>query len=281
FRAGMDHSQFPTETHALLIEAFNEIAQDERSVNGLRTHLLQLKRTTHWSTTAATTEAVYALLLGGPDLLVPSDPPSVLVGGVPVPVDTLEAGTGYFSYSWPAEEIGPGMGQVRLTTPGDRLSWGALHWQYFQELDKVTSQGGPFQIGKEVMRKVVGDHGAELVPVVAGGQLRVGDEVVLRITLTTDRWLDHVHVKDLRASAMEPIDHLSGIRVKGRLVYYQSIKDASMHFFFDRLAPGTHLLEYALRVTHEGAFQNGVASATCMYAPEFAAHSPGVKLVIE
>ena len=53
-----------------------------------------------------------------------------------------------------------------------------------------------------------------------------------------------------------------------------------MHFFFDRIAPGTYVFEYDLKVTHAGAFSNGITSVECMYAPEFASHSEGVRIKV-
>ena len=47
FASGMDWNSFPAETHALLIEAFHEVAKDETSLNALRTYLLKLKQTTN------------------------------------------------------------------------------------------------------------------------------------------------------------------------------------------------------------------------------------------
>ena len=59
-----------------------------------------------------------------------------------------------------------------------------------------------------------------------------------------------------------------------------SIRDASMNFFFDRIAPGTYVFEYTLRVTHGGDFSNGITTAMCMYAPEFSSHSEGVRVKV-
>ena len=54
-----------------------------------------------------------------------------------------------------------------------------------------------------------------------------------------------------------------------------------MHFFFDRISPGTYVFEYDLRVTHAGDFSNGITTVMCMYAPEFSSHSEGVRVAVE
>jgi len=49
----------------------------------------------------------------------------------------------------------------------------------------------------------------------------------------------------------------------------------------DRLPKGTYVFEYPLRVTHKGDFSNGITTMQCMYAPEFASHSEGVRVVVK
>jgi hypothetical protein len=281
FDRGMDWNTFPTETHALLIEAFHEVAADKDAVDGLRQYLLTLKRSTDWGTTKATAEAVYALLLTGDDLLDAKEPPQITVGGQVVKTDAQEAGTGQFQRTWAGTEVKPAMGEVRVTTTSDGLQWGALHWQYLEQMDKVTAHGGPFTIRKQVLLKEASDGGTTLIPLEQARPLKPGDRLTIRIELHTDRWLDFVHLKDLRASGLEPVEALSGHRYQGGIGYYQSIRDAGMHFFFDRIGPGTHLFTYDLRVAHSGDFSNGISTVECMYAPEFGGHSEGLRIVVE
>jgi uncharacterized protein YfaS (alpha-2-macroglobulin family) len=49
----------------------------------------------------------------------------------------------------------------------------------------------------------------------------------------------------------------------------------------DRLNKGTYVFEYPLRVTFKGDFSNGITTIQCMYAPEFASHSEGVRVKIQ
>jgi len=64
------------------------------------------------------------------------------------------------------------------------------------------------------------------------------------------------------------------------LGYYESTRDASVNFFFSYLPKGTFVFEYPLRVSHEGNFSNGITEIQCMYAPEFAAHSEGIRVKV-
>ncbi|MBP9079837.1 MAG: hypothetical protein KBF80_06275 [Flavobacteriales bacterium] len=280
FSAGYHWWDFPTETHALLIEAFHEVAKDQQAVNELRLYLLKLKQTTDWKTTKATAEACYALLLTGDDWLEDAGTPKIAVGGEAVVAGNQEAGTGYFTKTWPAEAIKPAMGQVTVTTTADRAAWGALYWQYFEQMDKVTTAESPFSIKKQVLLNTATDAGAKLVALDKARALKPGDKLTVRIELRTDRAMDYVHLKDLRAAGLEPTETLSGYRFQGGLGYYQSTRDAATDFFFDHMEPGTYVFEYELRVSHEGNFSNGITTAMCLYAPEFSAHSEGVRVVV-
>ena len=66
---GYNWFRAPIERHALLIEAFDEVLNDNNSVTGLKTWLLKSKQTQNWKTTKATANACYALLLSGDNWL--------------------------------------------------------------------------------------------------------------------------------------------------------------------------------------------------------------------
>jgi uncharacterized protein YfaS (alpha-2-macroglobulin family) len=118
------------------------------------------------------------------------------------------------------------------------------------------------------------------MPISEKTPLQPGDLIKVRIELRADRDLEYVHIKDQRAAAFEPLNVLSQHKYQGGLGYYESTRDASVNFFFDWLPKGTYVFEYPLRVTHTGDFSNGIATIQCMYAPEFTAHSQGIRVQI-
>ena len=119
----------------------------------------------------------------------------------------------------------------------------------------------------------------QLLPI--DGNLQPGDRISVRLTVRADRDLEFVHLKDLRASGLEPVQQLSQYRYQGRLGYYQQSTDLGTHFFFDYLPKGTYVFEYPLRVNLKGAFSNGISTVQCMYAPEFTSHSKGMRITLE
>ncbi|MFV0565660.1 MAG: MG2 domain-containing protein [Flavobacteriaceae bacterium] len=278
--------QAPIETHALLIEAFSEIENDTQTVDNLKIWLLKHKQTNQWKTTKATTEAVYALLLQGSDWLSVTDMVDVVMGGEKIAPSKLEntkveAGTGYFKTSWNTAEIQPKMAEVSLTKKGNGIAWGALYWQYFEDLDKITSSETPLKLKKKLFLKRNTDKGEQLSEISSKTSLKVGDLVRVRIELRADRSMEFIHMKDMRAAGFEPINVLSQYKWQDGLGYYESTKDASTNFFFDRLPKGIYVFEYDLRVNNSGNMSNGITTIQSMYAPEFSSHSEGIRVVVE
>jgi hypothetical protein len=64
-------------------------------------------------------------------------------------------------------------------------------------------------------------------------------------------------------------------------MYYHAPGDISEHFYFDRLPAGAYVLEYGAYVSRSGRYGNGMATAQCMYAPEFVSHTEGGIILIE
>ncbi len=277
--------QAPIETQALLIEAFGEIENDTKTIDNLKVWLLKNKQTNQWSTTKSTAEAVYALLLQGSDWLSVSDAVNVTLGGQAIAPEKLEntqveAGTGYFKTSWNTNEIQPEMAEVRLDKKGNGIAWGALYWQYFEDLDKITSAKTPLQLNKKLFLKKNTDTGEKISEITDATPLQVGDLVRVRIELRSDRDMEFIHMKDMRAAGFEPVNVISSYKWQDGLGYYESTKDASTNFFFDYLPKGVYVFEYDVRVNNAGDFSNGITTIQSMYAPEFSSHSEGVRVEV-
>jgi uncharacterized protein YfaS (alpha-2-macroglobulin family) len=111
-------------------------------------------------------------------------------------------------------------------------------------------------------------------------KLKPVDLLKIRIELRVDRDMEYVHMKDLRASTLEPTNVFSGYRWQDGLGYYETTGDTATNFFFDSLPKGTYVFEYPLRVTHKGNFSNGITQIQSMYAPEFTSHSEGIRIKV-
>ncbi|MDC9722827.1 MAG: MG2 domain-containing protein [Urechidicola sp.] len=283
--AGYYWYQSPVETQSLMIEVFSEIENDTETIDNLKMWLLKNKQTNRWKTTKATTDAVYALLLKGTDWLEVTDFIEIKIGNKNInPLELeetkIEAGTGYFKTSFYQNEIISEMATVALEKKSKGIAWGALYWQYFEDLDKNTPAITPLKISKKLFLKKNTDKGEVLSEVLSNTKLKLGDLIRVRIEIKTDRTMEFIHVKDMRASGFEPINVMSEYKYQDGLGYYESTKDASTNFFFDRLPKGVYVFEYDLRVNNIGVFSNGITTIQSMYSPEFSSHSEGIRVKI-
>ena len=293
--AGWFWYEAPIETQSLLIETFQEVGKDIKTVDDLRTWLLKNKQTNNWKTTKATAEACYALLLQGTEWLSSEPVVEIKLGGLLLTssegggTEPVEAGTGYFKKTIEGKKVTPDMGNISVTVVGQNppsggrgaASWGGVYWQYFEDLDKITTASTPLKLVKKLFVEKNTDRGPVLTPVNDGDVIKIGDKIKVRVELRVDRDMEYVHMKDMRASAMEPVNVLSEYKYQGGLGYYESTKDASTNFFFSYLRKGTYVFEYPLFVTHAGNFSNGITTIQCMYAPEFSSHSEGIRINVE
>lgn len=289
--------QSPIEQQALMIELMNEMLMQKENeqistrIKDMQTWLLLNKQTNNWKTTKATADACYALLIAGSGL---SDQPlavSINLGDDHA-INSVEkeqqAGTGYIKERINGADVKSTMGNIYVgisnplgksaTSPA---SWGAVYWQYFEDLDKITSAATPLNLHKKLFIEKNTATGKVLQPVNDGDELHVGDKVVMRIILKNDRDMEYLHLKDMRAASMEPTNVLSAYKWQDGLGYYESTKDASTDFFISYLPKGTYVFEYPAYITHTGNFSVGVANIQCMYAPEFNAHSEGIRINVE
>ncbi len=270
----------PIETQAMMIEAFSEVEDDPKAVEDCKVWLLKQKQTQNWKTTKATADAVYGLLQRGENLLKSDALVEVKLGGVPIKPEKVEAGTGFYEEKFLRTEVKPTMGNIQVTKTDAGVAWGSVHWQYLEDVSKITAhEGTPLKLEKKLFKKTYTKTGPVLEAV--NGALGVGDELVVRIVLRTDRDMEYVHLKDHRGSGTEPVNVLSSYKFQDGLMYYESTKDTASHFFIDYLPKGTYVFEYNIRVQHKGKYPTGLADIQCMYAPEFNSHSENINLEVK
>jgi hypothetical protein len=280
--------QAPIESQSLMIEAFSEIDNNAKTIGDLKTWLLKNKQTNNWKTTKATADACYALLLQGTNWLAEDKNVIIKFGSVIMNMkdEKQESATGYFKRKIDGDKVKPEMGNIKVTVSStskqdsQSLSWGSVYWQYFENLDKISFSETPFKLSKKLFVEKNSDNGQVLIPVNDGGKLHIGDKIKVRIELRVDRDMEYVHMKDMRASCMEPVNILSGYKYQDGLGYYETTKDVSTNFFFGYLNKGSYVFECPMFVTHAGNFSNGITTIQCMYAPEFTAHSEGVRVSV-
>ncbi|SMP52972.1 MG2 domain-containing protein [Neorhodopirellula lusitana] len=276
--------QADIESQAMMIEAFDEVAGDQASVESCKAWLLRQKETRSWETTKGTADAIYALLLRGVDLLADQTLVDVKVGQSEIEQDDVEAGTGFYQQRFTAQEITPAMSSITVTKTTPGIAWGGVHWTFFQNIDEITPhEGTPLKIEKQLFVVRSTPTGEVMQPIVDGQSkqpVEVGDQIVSRLIVRTDRAMEFIHLKDSRGSGTEPANVLSQYQFQDGVGYYHSTRDAAEHFFIDYLPAGTFVIESRSRVQLRGEYQSGLATIESMYAPKYNSHSESHPLKI-
>lgn len=273
-------SQSAVSVHTFIMDAFITAGANANEMENMKRWLLKQKQTQRWGSTHATLDAVHVLLSTGKDWFASDGQSVVTIGAEKLENGNNELGTGYLKNSWIRSEIKPEMANVNVQHKGNAPAWGALYFQYFEDADKVIKTDASLDVEKLLFIERTDDSGRFLIPVSNDSQISIGDKVTVRLIIRTDRDYDFVHIKDMRAAALEPVDQVSATSWQNGVIYYKTSKDASTNFYFDHLPRGTFVFEYEVYATRSGEYSNGLTTIQCMYAPEFTSHTSGMRIKV-
>ena len=267
----------PIDVHCILMEAFNEINPVQTENNQMKQWLLTQKRTQNWNSDISSVNAIYALLLTGSDWLSDDNRCTAEWNGTVYDTAKGEIGTGYLKQIL-SEKQPITNNIITLNKTGKSPAWGAVYHQYLEKIDAVNKQKGVMNVEKKLFLETNSGKERQLTQLHDGQNLKVGDKVIVRLTVRTDREMDYVCLKDLRGGCFEPVDQTSGCTFRDGVWYYESSTDVSQNIFFYTLPVGTFVLEYELYVSHAGSYAGGYSTIQCLYAPEFVSHTEGLLL---
>jgi len=279
-RRGSDYFTSPVDVHTLLMFAFGEIAPDKNETNRMKQWLLNQKRTQDWESVPSTVNAIHALLLTGSDWLNDNNSITVQWANKTYRSTDGEVATGYIKESLTGNDITSQAQTLTIRKEGEAPAWGAVYNQYFAPIDQVTAQKGVFNVEKKLFVETNNGKERQITPVTENKPLKVGDKVIVRLTIRSDREMDYVFLKDLRSGAFEPAGQVSGSTWQDGLWFYRAPKDVSENFYFQRLPKGTFVVEYPVYVSRSGEYAGGISTIQCMYAPEFVSHTEGGTIIV-
>lgn len=267
---GYGWHQRPVETASLLVDVFADVLKDWESVNRIQQWILSAKQGTTWKTDMATASAVAALLRQPADNVRPH-PATLTVNGQPYEEFKREdAGAPNASANSQFSTF-----NFQLENPSPYPAWGAVFCSRELPLDSIRYDGTAISLRK-TLSLVAADGSLRLLG--PDAVLHVGDRVRVHIDIYCERDMDNMVLVDQRAAAFEPVSTASGWQWNDGLHYYVDVRDESHNCYIDRLNEGRYYVEYDLWVRHAGTFEGGIGVLRSVYAPEFRANTPSVKL---
>lgn len=234
-RAAYSWCDYRIPTQTLAIEALREVTpKDRQTVAEMQRWLLSSKRTQDWGSPYNAVNAVHAFFGGDRAVLKYEKGKQVLAD----------------------KEVTPRDATVTLRKQSDCESWAAAYVTFRQKAEAVKDVATGLSVKREVLKNGV--------PATAGN-VKVGDKVTVRITVTADRDYDFVSITDNKAACLEPVAAISGYS-NG---CYREVKDAATAFHFCQMAKGTHVVQADYYVDRVGEYLSGIVTAECAYANEF------------
>lgn len=267
--------------HVAAMEAFESVGEAKTVADEMKIWLLRHKQTQQWSTSIASADAVYALLMTGKgqDLLQNKSEMKAMIANEVLDTRAAADGLGYVKRTFDQEKVTKAT-SLTIQKNGEGIAWGAVYAQYESPLNELKQQGEGLKIKKELYVERMRGNETVLEPINERTALKAGDKIVSRLTVQLDRTLDFVQLKDQHAACFEPVEAISGYRWTREAGYYMEVKDASTQFFFDHLSKGVYVLENRLYVNRLGTYEGGIATLQSAYAPEWSAHSSSTQITV-
>ncbi len=261
-------------TQTVTLRTLLELRPESDKIDAMTQWLLFNRQVNSWSDPKAAAQAVFTLL----DVMKSK-------GALSLPVEYTVKWAGEekeFSFDpmdWTEDlqlvrqgkEINSSAFRAQIEKKGVLTDFASLNVVY-QSAEAKASPKGVLNVTREYFTRFTQDGVRKIRPVQDLGEVAVGDEVEVHLTVTADSAFEYVLLSDPKPAGFESDELLSGWTYDP-LYLYRENRDEATRFFIQRLPAGTVTLRYVLRPTLEGRFHALPAQTQSMYAPEYGAHT--------
>lgn len=271
------------ETQSLAIMAFSKILNDAKTAEQLKIWLLNRQESASWGTTKATVRASTAVLetsgstseMAMPNIYWGNKPITEQKNISQVSMEALNTVTG----NVPIENIQESYKTLKIDNKSEQPATAAIHWDFMAPLEDFKAlEDDDVKINKKLYRKNDSNQWVELA---YDDILELGEKIKIKLLIEISKDLSYIHLKDLRAAGLEPVETLSGHSWVNGASYYKSIRDERHDFYFELMKSGTYVIEYELLCNNAGEFENGFARIEGMYDPELKVYSKSMLIKIQ
>lgn len=271
------------EKHAFFMRTLSALKPGDPRLAGMAQWLLFNRKGNQWHSTKASAAAVYALLDWMQARGALSKPEQLRLRWADLDVNVTvrpdDPGKAPLLYRVDGPEVTPKHGTVTVEKKGPGVAFASATWVFSSEKLQAARDSSLAAIERRFYRRVRKQGGDTLELLKPGAQVKVGDEIEVRLAVRTKSQFEYVHVKAPRGAGFEEAALRSGWRWE-RLSVYQEPRDSLVNFFIDWLPHGEYELKHTLRPTTPGKYRFGSAVLQSMYAPDITAYSSGFELEV-
>ena len=269
-------------TQTAALRTLLEMRPQSDKISALTQWLLFNRQATDWTNAKAASQAVFTLL----DVMKHTGALSLPTSYQITWAGTQKALT-FQPLDWTEDlqfvrrgkQITPQALSAQIVKKGGLTDFASLSVVYTSAEAKASPKG-VINVTREYFTRFTQDGVQKLRPVQDLGEVRVGDEVEVHLTVTADSSFEYVLLSDPKPAGFESETLTSGWEWNP-VSLYQETKDAQTNFFINWLPAGKITLSYVLRPTVPGRFHAMPAQAQSMYAPEYGAHTAAETLAVE
>lgn len=280
-KSGYRWQDAPIEAQSLAIEALL-VTGHEREAGECARWLLKQRQTGDWGTSPATAQAVVALLAAAGGEIVTSPDITVSMGRNSYRTQDCSDMDGYMKVVIPGR-ASAGMANMKVDSKSDAVSWGAVYYQYTDELENVTGSANGITLERTLWRVVSNADGDLLQETSPSVPLEVGDRIRVCLKVKVGRAMEYVRIRDMWAAGFEPEQTRAGWRGGSLFARgcYMAPGNSCTDIYFDRLEEGSFEVEYDMFIQKPGTFQTGRATVQCLYSPDMNAATAPLKLSVK
>ena len=267
-------------TQTATLKTLLEMRPESEHLDPMVQWLLFNRQVTSWQNPAAAAQAVFVLLdvMQAKGALASASTYQVSWAGTQEKL-TFEPFDWTEDLRWSKQSPTPAAYTATVHKQGKMTDFASLNVVYTTAQAKASPKG-VINVSRTYYVRVNQEGTQKLIPVKDRDEIKVGDEIEVQLTVTTDSAFEYVLLSDPKPAGFESADLTSGW-TWNPVSMYREVRDADTNYFINRLPAGTVRVSYVLRPTVPGRFHAKPTQVQSLYNPEYGAHSAAEKLSVE
>ncbi len=283
FLAKENPAQLPNDTYFPGFNTNNSLKKDLDSI-------LFNKQINGWRNNQETAEACYWIMLNGKDYILNKPQFTLQLGdpSEPKPLFYNLSNSSFTNFTIDGNDIIPELGKIKLEVKSSNEkkhqpaenSYGALYWQYFEQVGKIDESGLDIQINKAFFKEIKTGNQIKRVLLNDGEELKKGDNVISVVTVSTEQDQQYLILKDQFSPALK--QHSSTNEKENmNTTHIKKITTATnKQWYISQLKAGITVFEETYLLEFTGQFHTGMASIEKSQVPGNISYANGIRFSV-
>ncbi|NUM73238.1 hypothetical protein HUU40_02640 [candidate division KSB1 bacterium] len=288
------------ETTAFAVKSLVQVKSGSPRINeGIR-FLLTQKRGSAWRSTKDTAMIIFTLVdyLEKSKELEPDYNVKIYLNDKPVldkQMTKADALAQEYAVRLNGSSLNPGQNHIRIAKDGEGKFYSTFRMTYYNAGENLRASSTGFGVKREyyTLSRIAGGSGLQYVKHAFTGSLQSGEEVLVKLIVTTTTDFEYFMLEDPLPAGVEVIKDESGYAIQGENAYNRrsgyggrrvyankEIRDEKVVFFATQLSAGVHEFTYLYRAQIPGEYHVMPALASLMYYPEYQGNSAEARVTI-